>query len=255
MLQTQNNLIKISIITVCYNSAATIEKTLQSISNQTYTNIEYIIVDGKSKDSTVSIVKQHMGLITKWISEPDKGLYDAMNKGIAMATGDIVGILNSDDTFYNNTVLEEVAKFHTNNNIDASVGNIVQHKEDGNIVRRYSSKYWKPEKLKIGFMPPHPSIFFKRRLFDRLGFYELGFIIGADYELISRFFLKGKISWKYSGITTTAMLVGGLSSSGTASYTLITKEIQKALFMNEIAFSSFKIKMRFVWKIIGFLRK
>ena len=104
-------------------------------------------------------------------------------------------------------------------------------------------------------MPPHPSIFFKRALFDRLGFYELGFSIGADYELISRFFLKGKISWHYSGITTTAMLVGGLSSSGTASYTLITKEIQKALLMNGIAFSSFKIKMRLVWKIIGFLKK
>lgn len=104
-------------------------------------------------------------------------------------------------------------------------------------------------------MPPHPSIFFKRELFNKFGFYELGFIIGADYELIIRFFLKEKISLKYSGITTTAMLVGGLSSSGTASYNLITKEIQKALRMNGIVFSPFKIKMRLVWKTIGFLRK
>jgi glycosyltransferase involved in cell wall biosynthesis len=255
MLQTQNNLIKISIVTVCYNSAATIVKTIESVAAQTYKNIEYIVVDGNSKDSTVAIIKEHEDIITQWISEPDKGLYDAMNKGIAMATGDIVGILNSDDTFFSNTVLFEIADFHNKNAIDASVGNIMQHKENGKVVRVYSSKYWKPEKLKIGFMPPHPSIFFRRELFDQLGFYELEFTIGADYELITRFFLKKNISWKYSGITTTAMLVGGLSSSGTSSYKLITKEIQKALSMNGISFNLYKIKLRFIWKIIGFLRK
>jgi glycosyltransferase involved in cell wall biosynthesis len=246
---------KISIITVCYNSAETIEKTILSVASQTYKNIECIIIDGKSKDNTVEIVKKHETIITKWISETDKGLYDAMNKGIAMATGDLIGILNSDDTFCNSTVLEDIAAFHSTNSIDASVGNIIQHKEDGSIVRLYSSKNWSPTKLSIGFMPPHPSIFFKRTLFDKFGIYDLGFKIGADYELITRFFLKNKISWKYSGITTTAMLVGGLSSSGTASYQLITKEIQKALTMNGIVFSVFKIRMRFFWKIIGFFKK
>jgi glycosyltransferase involved in cell wall biosynthesis len=247
--------IKITIITVCYNSVATLEKTILSVARQTYTDIEYIIVDGNSKDGTLGIIQKHEDKIAQWISERDKGLYDAMNKGIAIATGDVIGILNSDDTFYSDTVLEEIVAFHSKNTIDASVGTIMQHKDNGKVVRVYSSKYWTPEKLKIGFMPPHPSIFFKRELFDKLGIYELGFIIGADYELISRFFLKGKISWKYSGITTTSMLVGGLSSSGTVSYNLITKEIQKALLMNGIVFSSFKIKMRFVWKIIGFLKK
>ena len=245
---------KISIITVCYNSAATIEKTILSLAGQTYANIEYIIVDGNSKDGTLDIIQNNQGKITQWISEPDKGLYDAMNKGIAMATGDIVGILNSDDTFYSDTVIAEIAAFHTQNAIDASVGTIMQHKNDGKKVRVYSSKYWAPEKLKIGFMPPHPSIFFKRELFAKFGNYKLGFVIGSDYELITRFFLKNNISWKYSGITTTAMLVGGLSSSGLASYSLITKEIQKALLMNGIIFSIFKIKMRFIWKIFGFLK-
>jgi glycosyltransferase involved in cell wall biosynthesis len=246
---------KISIITVCYNSATTIEKTILSVTNQTYKNIEYIIVDGNSKDSTIEIIKRNEDKISKWISEPDKGLYEAMNKGIKMATGDIVGILNSDDTFNSNTVVEEIVDFHKRNNIEASVGNIIQHKENGKIVRLYSSKKWNPEKLKIGFMPPHPSIFFKRELFEKYGNYFLGFKIGADYELITRFFLKNKIIWKYSGITTTSMLVGGLSSSGAQSYKLITKEIQKALAMNGIPFSPFKIKMRFFWKIIGFLKK
>lgn len=246
---------KISIITVCYNSAATLEKTIISVSGQTYDTIEYIIVDGDSKDNTVDIIRKHQDKISKWISEPDKGLYDAMNKGIEMATGDLVGILNSDDTFQSNTVIEEIANFHSQNDIDASVGNIVQHRDNNKIVRLYSSKHWNPEKLKIGFMPPHPSIFFKRDLFGMYGVYDLGFKIGADYELITRFFLKNNIAWKYSGIITTAMLVGGLSSSGASSYKLITKEIQKALAMNGIAFSSYIIKTRFLWKVIGFLKK
>ena len=246
---------KISIITVCYNSAITIEKTILSVASQTYTNIEYIIVDGSSKDNTLEILKRHENKISKWISEPDKGLYDAMNKGVDLATGDLIGILNSDDTFNSTTVIEEIVGFHQQNTIDASVGNIIQHKVSGKIVRLYSSKYWSSEKLSIGFMPPHPSIFFKRELFNKYGVYDLGFKIGADYELITRFFLKNKISWKYSGITTTAMLVGGLSSSGTSSYKLITEEIQKALIMNGVLFSPFKIKMRFFWKIIGFLKK
>lgn len=246
---------KISIITVCYNSSSTIEKTILSVKYQTYKDIEYIIVDGNSKDSTVEIIEKHTDIITKWISEPDKGLYDAMNKGIEMSTGDFIGILNSDDIFNSNLVIEEVVNFHKKFDLEASVGNIVQHKENGKIVRLYSSKYWNPEKLRIGFMPPHPSIFFKKDLFKKYGEYDLGFKIGADYELITRFFLKNKISWKYSGITTTSMLVGGLSSSGSSSYKLITKEIQKALKMNDIRYSSSKIKLRFFWKIIGFLKK
>lgn len=246
---------KISIITVCYNSAATIEKTILSVASQTYKNIEYIIVDGNSKDNTLGIIQNHQDKISKWISEPDTGLYDAMNKGVAMALGDIIGILNSDDTFNANTVIQDVVNFHIRNNIDASVGNIMQHRENGKVVRIYSSKYWNPEKLKIGFMPPHPSIFFKKNLFNKFGNYDLGFKIGADYELITRFFLKNNIKWKYSGITTTAMLVGGLSSSGSSSYKLITKEIQKALSMNGVSYSSFKINMRFLWKIVGFLKK
>jgi glycosyltransferase involved in cell wall biosynthesis len=246
---------KISIITVSYNSAATIGKTFISVKGQTYSNIEYIVVDGNSTDGTIELIKKNKGLITRWISEPDLGLYDAMNKGIKMATGDIVGILNSDDTFYNKEVLEKVAEFHKINEIDASVGDIIQHKENGKSVRRYSSIHWNPEKLKIGFMPPHPAIFFKRELFNRLGNYELSFKIGADYELITRFFLKNDIRWEYSRITTTLMLVGGLSSSGISSYNLITKEIKKALYMNGISYNPTKIKLRIIWKVIGFIKK
>jgi glycosyltransferase involved in cell wall biosynthesis len=246
---------KISIITVCYNSEKTIEKTFQSVAAQTYKNVEYIVVDGGSKDTTLDIVEKYQELVSKSVSEPDKGLYDAMNKGIKMATGDLVGILNSDDIFTDDHVLENVANFHLQNTIDASVGNIIQFNEEGKTVRKYSAKNWNPEKLKIGFMPAHPAIFFKRELFDQFGDYQLDFTIGADYELITRFFLKHKISWKFSNITTTSMLIGGLSSSGVSSYQLISKEIKKALTRNSIKFSYLKVQLRGFWKIIGFLKK
>ena len=189
---------KISIITVCYNSEHTIEKTIKSVQAQTYENIEYVIVDGGSIDSTLDIINKYNEVVYKSVSELDKGLYDAMNKGIKMATGDIVGILNSDDIFSDNFVLENVVNFHVKNkNLDASIGNITQFNESGITVRKYSAKNWHPEKLKIGFMPAHPAIFFKRDLFERYGYYQLDFISGADYELIIRFFLKNKIIWKF----------------------------------------------------------
>ena len=248
------NKLKISIITVCFNSSKTIEETIKSVANQTYNNIEYIVIDGNSTDNTLDILKKNDSKISNWISEPDKGLYDAMNKGIEMAKGDYVGILNSDDVFTNNKVIEDIVSFLRSKTIDACIGNITQHK-DGKLVRTYSSKYWQPEKLKIGFMPPHPSIFFKRVLFHKLGLYDLTFKSGADYELIIRYFLKNNISFKYSGITTTSMAMGGISSSGVSSYRMITKEICKALRMNNIAFSPLKVKLRVIWKIWSYLYK
>jgi len=246
---------KISIITVCYNSEETIEETFKSVCSQSYKDVEYIVIDGESKDETINIIKKYENNITKWISESDKGLYDAMNKGIKMASGDIIGILNSDDTFFDENVLEQVADFHEKKNIDASIGNIVQINDKGNVIRNYSSKYWNPDKLKIGFMPPHPSIFFKKELFEKLGFYDLSFKSGADYELIVRYFLKNKITYKYSDITTTSMAIGGISSSGLSSYKMISKEICKALEMNNVSFSSFKVKSRIIWKIWSFLKR
>jgi glycosyltransferase involved in cell wall biosynthesis len=247
--------VKISIITVCFNSSKTIEKTFQSIKNQSYQNIEYIVVDGGSSDDTLKIIKNYNSCISNYISESDKGLYDALNKGIALATGDVIGILNSDDIFSDVFVLENIAKFHQENDIDASIGNITQFNKSGKTVRKYSAKNWSPNKLKIGFMPAHPAIFFKRDLFENYGKYRLDFVSGADYELIIRFFLRNKITWKYSDITTTAMLIGGISSSGYNSYKLISREIKKALELNNIKFSYFKVLLRVIWKLNGFLKK
>ena len=242
---------KISIITVCFNSSKTIEKTFQSILNQTYNDIEYIVIDGGSTDSTLDIIKKYKKNIASFISEPDKGLYDAMNKGIKLATGDIVGILNSDDIYTDEKVLENVARFHENNNVEVSLGNIIQLTNYGKVVRRYSAKKWIPNKLKIGFMPPHPSLFFKRELFEKYGYYHLDFVSGADYELIVRFFLKNNVLCKFSNITTTAMLIGGISTSGLSSYIIISKEICKALKKNEIKYNRLKVYFRGFWKLTG----
>ncbi|WP_343329150.1 glycosyltransferase family 2 protein [Polaribacter staleyi] len=246
---------KISIITVCYNSESTIEKTFQSVKNQKYKNIEYIVVDGRSTDGTLSLINKYNNVISKFVSEPDKGLYDAMNKGVKMATGELIGILNSDDIFYNDNVIEEVVKYHKRNNLDASVSDVVYTDVNGKIVRKYSAKKWLPEKLRIGFMPPHAGIFIKKEIFQKFGNYQLDFVIGADYELITRFFLSNNISWKYLNITTTSMLIGGISSSGVSSYKLISKEIKRALTRNNIKFSYLRVQLRGLWKIIGLLIK
>lgn len=240
---------KISIITVCYNSEKTIETTFKSVLEQTYNNIEYIVIDGGSSDNTLKIVEKYSDIINVLVSEQDNGLYDAMNKGIARASGEIIGTLNSDDVFTDMFVIEKIVRFHKENEIDASIGNIIQFNRAGKLVRKYSSKNWTPEKLKIGFMPPHPSIFFKKELFEKFGNYHQDYISGADYELIVRYFIKYKINWKYSDITTTAMLTGGISSSGLRSYIIIYYEICRALSTNGINFNRLRVLFRGFWKL------
>ena len=173
-----------------------------------------------------------------------------------MATGGLIGILNSDDVFMDSEVISKIVAFHTEHpEIAASTGNIIQKNEQGVTVRTYGSKNWKPEKLKIGFMPPHPSIFLKKEVYEQFGVFKTDFKIGADYEIVTRFFLKNSISWKYSGITTTSMLIGGVSSSGISSYLTISKEIQKALLANGISFSALKIYLRGFWKVWELVKK
>jgi glycosyltransferase involved in cell wall biosynthesis len=244
---------KISIITVCYNSIVTLETTIKSVINQSYSDIEYIVVDGGSTDGTLDLIDKYKKFIDKTISGPDSGIYDAMNKGILMASGDLIGILNSDDFFYDNKVISRIVEYHLKNSIDISVGNIVQH-NDNKIIRIYSSKKWLPEKLKIGFMPPHPSMFVKKSIYDEYGLYKLNYLVAADYELMIRFFIKHNLSWGHNGITTTKMLIGGVSSSGLKSYRQITKDILQGFSENNIKVFKLFIKLRVIYKLIEFIK-
>ena len=244
---------KVSIITVSFNSGNTIKKTLESVKNQDYSDIELIVIDGKSYDSTVSIINEYKSYVDKFVSESDEGIYDAMNKGIAMATGALIGILNSDDYLYDNKVITNIVKYHKNNILDISVGNVTQFNIK-RTIRTYSSKNWSPNKLKYGFMPPHPAVFVKKHVYDKFGLYKLNYGIAADYEIMIRFFLLYNITWGYSGITTTKMLIGGVSSSGLKSYRQITKDILQGFSENNIKVFKLFIKLRVIYKLIEFIK-
>jgi glycosyltransferase involved in cell wall biosynthesis len=231
---------KISLITVCYNSAATIRDTFDSVLNQTYPYIEYIVVDGKSTDDTVAIIKEYEPQFNgrmHWISEPDKGLYDAMNKGIKMATGDVVGIINSDDFYHRNDTIEKVAlAFVSDKDIQAIFGDIrfvYPHKLD-KTVRYYSSRKCTPRLFRFGFMPAHPTFFTYKENFEKYGYYKTDYVIAADYELLIRFLYTNKISYKYLPIDFMKMRIGGHSTTSFKSTIILNKEIIRGCKQNGI---------------------
>ncbi len=201
---------KISIITPTFNSEKTVEETIKSILNQTYKDIEYIIVDGKSKDRTLDVVVKYKDRIAKIISEPDKGIYDAMNKGIKLATGEIIGILNSDDLYADEKVLEEVVRNFKEYDFDCVWGDLVYFFNDPNkIVRYWRSSDYKEGLFQKGWVPPHPTFFVKKEIYDKYGLFRLDFPVAADYELMFRFLEKCKIRGKYIPKVLVKMRTGG----------------------------------------------
>ena len=246
---------KISLITVTYNSGNTLKYTFDSVLKQLYHDIEYIVIDGNSKDNTVSIIKKYELLFKgklKWISEPDEGLYDAMNKGIRMATGDIVGILNSDDFFTSNRVLQEIATtFKKNKELDAIYGDIHFVNPDNlqKCVRYYSSRVFKRELMRLGFIPAHPSFYIRRECFDKYGLYKTDYKIAADFEFLLRVIYKQKIRTKYLPMDMVTMRTGGASTSGIKSYVGIMKEHLRAFKENEIYTNVGLLSLRYIYKI------
>ncbi len=180
---------KVSIITVCFNSEKTIRETIESVINQTYSNIEYVIIDGSSTDNTLNIINEYKNKISKIISEKDLGIYFAMNKGILHSTGDIIGFLNSDDIFSSNNIIEEILANFNMKNIDIVYGDLIYvKKEDPKTAIRYwlSSKYDKNSLLK-GWMPAHPTFYVKKDLYNKYGSFNTKYKISADYDLMIRF--------------------------------------------------------------------
>ncbi|MFT5716073.1 MAG: glycosyltransferase [Oleiphilaceae bacterium] len=222
---------KVSIITATYNSAATISDTLQSLNVQSYENIEYIIVDGASKDNTLEVIKQQCSRVTTIISEPDKGIYDALNKGIEAATGDIVGYLHSDDLFaYPDAVKDIVATF-TQYNTDAIYADLQYVSKDNTdtVVRLWQSGEYHRDKLTSGWMPPHPTFYMKRSCYEQFGLFDLSFKIAADYDSILRYLWQKKVSMSYLPKVTMKMRVGGASNRDLKNIILKTKEDIRAL--------------------------
>jgi len=246
--------IKVSLITVTYNAAETVGDTIRSVLNQSHKDVEYILVDGASKDNTVEIIHSFARTDNriKWISEADKGLYDAMNKGVRMATGNIVGILNADDFFSSKDVIASVVNaFNGNAEIDAVYGDIefVASNNLKKVVRKYSSAIFRPFLFRWGFMPAHPTFYCKRELFDQLGYYRLDFKIAADYELLVRYILINKIKTKYLRKTFVSMRVGGKSTQSIMSTITINKEIVKACRLNGVYTNLTMLYCRYLYKI------
>jgi len=247
---------KISVITICKNSEKTIQTTINSVINQDYKNLEYIIIDGCSRDSTVSIINKFKKDINYVISEPDKGIYDAINKGISVSSGELLCILHSNDIFINNQVLKNISKYFVNNkDLDILLGSVI-YKKDFNkklISRYYSSKYFKPWMLRFGVSPPHPSSFIKKKVYEKYGYYDNAYLIAGDFEIFSRYLLKNNLVYKISQKYFIVMQPGGLSGRGIKSYYISTIEILKALRKNKIYSNILFVLFRFLIKLIQFI--
>jgi len=249
---------KVSIITVCYNSAATIRDTIESVLAQDYTDIEYIIVDGASQDNTLDIINEYRDRIAIVVSEPDKGIYDAMNKGIKTSTGDVVGILNSDDFYEQTDVVSQIAAaFEADRQTEIVFGDLVFVKPDNleKITRFYSLPNYLPWKLRFGWMPPHPATFIRKEVYDKFGLYKTDFKIAADYELFVRMLLVNKVSFTHLNKVLIRMRSGGASTSGLRSSLTLNAEIVKACKYNGIYTNSLFLMLKIPFKLLELLKR
>lgn len=207
-------MIKVSIITVCFNSAKTINETLHSVTTQRYPNIEYIIIDGGSTDHTLDIIQKYRANIATLRSEKDKGIYDAMNKGIAAATGEVIGLLNADDLYAHEDVISQVAQIFNDPSIDACFGDLVyfSDKAPDKIVRYWRSGPFVPNSFVKGWCPPHPTFFVRRSVYERLGTFNTNYAMGNDVELMMRFLEKHRINSVHLSQVLVKMRLGGVSN-------------------------------------------
>ena len=229
---------KVSIITATYNSAGTISECMDSVLNQNYSNIEYIIMDGGSEDDTIAIIKQaaksHSNIIFK--SEPDKGIYDALNKGIALATGTVIGFVHSDDYLADTDVISSLVETFDIENADGVYGDLhyVAFDNTDKIIRNWVSKPYKKKLLKKGWMPAHPSLFLKKEIYDTYGLFSMSYKIAADYDFILRVFQQKNLKFHYLQKTIIKMRVGGASNGSLKNILQKTKEDFKAIKNNNI---------------------
>lgn len=249
--------LKISVITVCFNSVATLGEALASVANQSWLNVEHIVVDGASTDGTLAVIEHFSSMLTHVVSEPDKGIYDAMNKGLALASGDIVCFLNADDVYAHKEVLADIARIMSTQPLDAVFGDVVFFRPQvpEKIVRRYRSHRFHPGCINRGWMPAHPALFIRRAVFDRVGPFRDDYRIAGDFEFVARAFGPGNLRYQYLPEVFVRMRTGGVSTAGWRSKLLLNREVLRACRENGIPTNIFKILSKYPAKILEMLLK
>ena len=249
---------KLSIITATYNSERTLRDTMESILSQTFQDFEYIIVDGASKDATLDIIHEYEPRFQgkmRYVSEPDKGIYDAMNKGFAMATGDVIGILNSDDFFTSDDVLQAVVDGFAGEYVDAVYADIHYVNTDDltKCVRYYSSGVFRPWMMRFGMIPAHPSFYCRKAVYDQYGSFDTTYRIAADFEILLRLIFIHRIRTRYVKKDFVTMRLGGASTTGYGSWSLIMKEHLQIMKRHGVVTNRFLLSLRYIYKLFEFL--
>jgi glycosyltransferase involved in cell wall biosynthesis len=248
---------RVSVITVAYNSRDTIEDTILSVASQTYPEVEHVVVDGASTDGTTNLIRKYENTVATIISEPDQGIYDAMNKGISHATGDIVGILNADDVYHDKNVLAAVVEEFERTGADSIFADLVyvRRKKPDKVVRYYRSHAFTPHRFAFGWMPAHPTFFARRYLFNLHGGYKTDYRIAADYELLVRFLATGKVSYSYLPRVLVKMRMGGRSTRSLKSNWILNREIVRACRENAIPTNMIKVLSKYPTKILQLVQR
>ena len=248
----------LSVVTACRNNVALVRTALESVAAQRHPYAEHVIVDGGSTDGTAECVRAWAlagRARLRWVSEPDQGLYDALNKGIRMSTGEIVGLLHADDVFAGDDVLARVAAAFEDPAVDCVFGDVrfVREPDLGRTVRYYRAAHFRPWMLRFGFMPPHPSFFARRELFERLGYYETDYRIAADYELLVRFLWRHRVRYRYLDMTTTKMRLGGMSTRSWRSNLILNREIVRGCRANGLWTALPLLTFKYLFKVFEFV--
>ena len=248
---------KISIVTVCYNSAQTLGDTLVSVAGQTHPDVEHIVVDGASTDGTPQILKQHRRALARVVSEPDQGIYDAMNKGFAMATGEVIGTLNSDDLFAHPKVLEQVARTFDDPSVDACYGDLVyvSREDPDRIVRYWQSRPYTDGLFARGWMPPHPTFYIRRRAYERHGAFDLGYRLQSDFEFTLRLLAVHRLNAVYLPETLVKMRMGGVTNNRLTNVVKGNIEAYRACRSNGVNVTPFFILAKILSRVSQFWRR
>jgi glycosyltransferase len=245
---------KVSVITAVFNGKDTIGDALTSVSRQTYKNIEHLIIDGGSTDGTLEVIERFKDRTTKIVSEPDNGIYDALNKGIGLASGDVIGLLHGDDFYAHDKVLESVVRVFKEQNVDSCYGDLLYvHKNDTEkVIRYWKASEYHPGKFRYGWMPPHPTFFVRREMYEKYGYFNTDFRIAADYELMLRFLEKHRISTYYIPEVFIKMRLGGASNKSLKNLFIKSSEDYKAWKVNNLNGGFYTILLKNFTKIPQF---